>query len=182
MIAIETTYQGYRFRSRLEARWAVFFDVWGVKWRYEPDGFRLPSGRNYLPDFYLDQIGYIEIKPSPDADDGKCGELIEMLADVGEQGYVICDSVPSPTEVESCGCVWSSSFAGIRHAIDSSLEYWFTACPCCQQRGITFQGRSPRVRCLCLKDGRDRCWNERAVMPIRMACLAARSMRFDERG
>jgi hypothetical protein len=25
--AIETHYKGYRFRSRLEARWAVFFDT-----------------------------------------------------------------------------------------------------------------------------------------------------------
>jgi hypothetical protein len=25
--AIETSYKGYRFRSRLEARWAVFFDA-----------------------------------------------------------------------------------------------------------------------------------------------------------
>ena len=25
--AIETVYNGYRFRSRLEARWAVFFDA-----------------------------------------------------------------------------------------------------------------------------------------------------------
>ena len=29
--AIETVYKGYRFRSRLEARWAVFFDACGVK-------------------------------------------------------------------------------------------------------------------------------------------------------
>ena len=26
---IETAYKGYRFRSRLEARWAVFFDAIG---------------------------------------------------------------------------------------------------------------------------------------------------------
>lgn len=25
--AIDTVYKGYRFRSRLEARWAVFFDA-----------------------------------------------------------------------------------------------------------------------------------------------------------
>lgn len=49
--AIETEYNGYRFRSRLEARWAVFFDALGVKYEYEPDGFVLPSGRKYLPDF-----------------------------------------------------------------------------------------------------------------------------------
>ena len=48
--AIETVYAGYRFRSRLEARWAVFFDSMGWKWEYEPEGFDLPSGW-YLPDF-----------------------------------------------------------------------------------------------------------------------------------
>ena len=39
--AIETEYKGYRFRSRLEARWAVFFDALGLKWDYEPEGFDL---------------------------------------------------------------------------------------------------------------------------------------------
>ena len=28
---IETHYNGYRFRSRLEARWAVFFEAMGWK-------------------------------------------------------------------------------------------------------------------------------------------------------
>ena len=48
---IETEYNGYRFRSRLEARWAVLFDALGVKYEYEPEGFELPSGKKYLPDF-----------------------------------------------------------------------------------------------------------------------------------
>ncbi len=50
---IETEYHGYKFRSRLEARWAVFFDTAGVEWEYEPEGFELPSGLRYLPDFRL---------------------------------------------------------------------------------------------------------------------------------
>lgn len=50
--AIETHYRGYRFRSRLEARWAVFFDAMGIEWQYESQGFMLPSGP-YLPDFFL---------------------------------------------------------------------------------------------------------------------------------
>jgi hypothetical protein len=54
--AIETRYKGYRFRSRLEARWAVFFDALGLKWEYEPEGFELPSGR-YLPDFKVTYPG-----------------------------------------------------------------------------------------------------------------------------
>jgi hypothetical protein len=50
--AIETHYKGCRFRSRVEARWAVFFDSLGLKWEYEKEGFELPSGR-YLPDFWV---------------------------------------------------------------------------------------------------------------------------------
>lgn len=55
--AIETLYNGYRFRSRLEARWAVFFDSLGVKYEYEPEGFLLPSGKYYLPDFRIKCYG-----------------------------------------------------------------------------------------------------------------------------
>lgn len=48
--AIETRYKGYRFRSRLEARWAMFFDAIGVPWTYEPEPLRV-AGEAYLPDF-----------------------------------------------------------------------------------------------------------------------------------
>lgn len=50
--AIETHYNGYRFRSRLEARWSVFFDKLGIKRTYEEEGFDC-DGVWYLPDFYL---------------------------------------------------------------------------------------------------------------------------------
>lgn len=50
--AIETSYKGYRFRSRLEARWAVFFDAMGVKWQYELEGYQAGS-ISYLPDFQV---------------------------------------------------------------------------------------------------------------------------------
>ena len=64
MKAIETRYKGYRFRSRLEARWAVFFDALKIKWDYEPEGFELKDGGRYLPDFFLsDHKLWVEIKP-----------------------------------------------------------------------------------------------------------------------
>lgn len=63
MLPIDTEYAGFSFRSRLEARWAVFLDVYGVEYRYEPEGFVLPWRLNpewapskrfqYLPDFHL---------------------------------------------------------------------------------------------------------------------------------
>ena len=66
--AIQTTYQGYKFRSRLEARWAVFFDALGLKWEYEPEGFQLPGGLQYLPDFRVTSptglVQWYEIKPA----------------------------------------------------------------------------------------------------------------------
>ena len=54
--AIETYYDGCRFRSRLEARWAVFFNAAGIEYQYEPEGFVLSDGSWYLPDFYLPGI------------------------------------------------------------------------------------------------------------------------------
>jgi hypothetical protein len=64
MKAIETFYDGHKFRSRTEARWAVFFNSLGLEYRYEYEGFLLvPPGEPYLPDFYLPELGYwIEVK------------------------------------------------------------------------------------------------------------------------
>jgi hypothetical protein len=43
-----TTYKGVLFRSRLEARWAAFFDLAGWQWEYEP--IDLPG---WTPDFLI---------------------------------------------------------------------------------------------------------------------------------
>jgi hypothetical protein len=76
---IETKYAGCRFRSRLEARWAVFFDHLGVKWEYEKEGYDLGEAGWYLPDFWLpEQECWVEIKPSqPFGEDAvaKCSAL-----------------------------------------------------------------------------------------------------------
>ena len=62
---IQTVYNGYKFRSRLEARWAVFFDAAGIKYEYEPEGFDM-DGLYYLPDFYLPEYDvWVEIKGAP---------------------------------------------------------------------------------------------------------------------
>ncbi len=61
--AIETIYKGYRFRCRLEARWAVFFDALGMPFEYEKEGFVLNDGTKYLPDFWLPSLKlWVEIK------------------------------------------------------------------------------------------------------------------------
>lgn len=62
--AIETEYKGYRFRSRTEARWAVFFDTLGIRWEYELQGYRVGVRQvKYLPDFYMPEWDkFVEIK------------------------------------------------------------------------------------------------------------------------
>ena len=88
--AIETTYNGYRFRSRLEARWAVFFDSLGVRCEYEQEGFRLGKNRDvfYLPDFYVPEWRkYIEIKPKRDISEKKANE--QALVDVIEKAGLL---------------------------------------------------------------------------------------------
>lgn len=65
---LETRYAGCRFRSRLEARWAVFFDHLGIKWEYEPQGYTVgPDKRPYLPDFRLPELdAFVEVKGDPE--------------------------------------------------------------------------------------------------------------------
>lgn len=65
MPSIPTTYNGIRFRSRLEARWAAYFDLRGdIKWDYEP--LEMPG---WIPDFSLhmttlfDRPSLAEVKP-----------------------------------------------------------------------------------------------------------------------
>jgi hypothetical protein len=93
MHAIETNYKGYRFRSRLEARWAVFFDALGMSYHYEPEGYDLGELGWYLPDFWLPgQECWVEIKPvDPDDEQrSKCCELAHGL----ERPFVITAGPP----------------------------------------------------------------------------------------
>lgn len=56
-----TSYRGVAFRSRLEARWAAFFDLAGWRWQYEPCDLG-----GWSPDFVLAGKSapvLVEVKP-----------------------------------------------------------------------------------------------------------------------
>lgn len=84
--AIPTRYAGCHFRSRLEARWAVFFDTLGLTWEYEAQGYEcdwrlnLDDGKfPYLPDFWLPSLGmHAEVKGSLTAPE--CVRLLNAAA------------------------------------------------------------------------------------------------------
>lgn len=91
--AIETVYNGYRFRSRTEARWAVFFDALGIKYEYEPEGFDL-DGIWYLPDFFLNSVDmYAEIKGKEFTAEER--EKCRLLAQ--ESGHTVLMFTGTPT-------------------------------------------------------------------------------------
>lgn len=89
---IETKYNGYVFRSRLEARWAVFFDELNIEWEYEKEGYKLDDF-SYLPDFWLPEYKYwLEVKGvSPTPDEVKKCQLLQDLT-----GYPVVLTVGQP--------------------------------------------------------------------------------------
>jgi hypothetical protein len=119
--AIPTRYAGCHFRSRLEARWAVFFDAMGIAWEYEPEAFVGCWGAPYLPDFYLpslyvegrhERVGpnevemtpgvYVEVKPTLKAlraDSKKLAQCIDYHATpLSYAGLLILGPIPDPRD------------------------------------------------------------------------------------
>lgn len=93
--AIETIYDGYRFRSRLEARWALFLNELGWSWSYEKEGFELEDGTWYLPDFYIPSLNtWLEVKPDViiEEDIRKCVLLSRGFPDAC---VIIANGLPS---------------------------------------------------------------------------------------
>lgn len=81
--AIATAYRGYEFRSRLEAKYAHWFDLCGWQWSYEP--LDLPG---WIPDFALgERRTLVEIKPAWDIKD--FADAISKIQAAGYQGDVI---------------------------------------------------------------------------------------------
>lgn len=120
--AIETSYAGCRFRSRLEARWAVFFNEMSIGWQYEPQGFVIED-RPYLPDFLLDCGTWIEVKGSEAQLDRR---LMEAAANElpwsgvvsGDPSLMLLGPIPEP---QSCDLGW----LGFTHTGNKIDTYWY---------------------------------------------------------
>ena len=124
---IETVYKGYHFRSRLEARWAVYFDRVGALWNYELEGFNL-NGLYYLPDFYVYHPSHfwVEIKPS-----GKSPDDIESGIVITRMDLTPFSSI-SDMDLEKCRRLSKASRTMAIMLIGNSywhefLPYFFTS-------------------------------------------------------
>lgn len=147
--AIETYYNGYRFRSRLEARWAVFFDAMGINYEYELEGYELPNGMKYLPDFYLPDIDdgvYVEVKGDMDDDSYR---KVEAFWKYGDKPLYTLGGLPTQDDLDRDDMyVYAEKY---KHCLEYGGRdmwdhpYFFCVCPACGKVGIEFDGRGWRV-------------------------------------
>ena len=184
MRAIQTEWKGYKFRSRLEARWAVFFDRMGLQWEYEPEGFEL-GGLRYLPDFRVTSSqGYTfwyEIKPRHTAADPKfdlfrrnysgasdcsllSGDPVDHLS---HNGHVVCprcgnvmDTPYSSWDMVFCSpCDQDTPCGGDNEAELTPFNLW-----CTPHKGTITMAPE---------------WLELWLMRVNGAAVAARQARFE---
>lgn len=171
MNPIETSYAGCRFRSRLEARWAVFFDKLGIEWQYEPQGYKF-DGETYLPDFWLPKTKqFVEVKGAPD----QLAEAVPLLRKFARaadhDGLLILGEVPKVEE-----------------------RHWSPIHPCfCKVNGdvvtlvgVTVGANRPVILPTLMYVGIEQITTEARYLPgvkpsglIRSAYTAARSARFE---
>lgn len=106
-----TTYNGIHMRSRLEAKFAAFFDQQGYRWDYEPRCYADAEGQ-YLPDFQLHwaRPAFVEIK----------GATPSCLFDVQAQMQTVWSSEPA---------------AQLILIVDESDEGWAAGTTVCRSHG-----------------------------------------------
>lgn len=140
MIALPTYYRGIEFRSRLEARWAVFFDWMHIRWEYEKEGYEFEGGLRYLPDFWLPkQDCWVEIKPTQpsDIEERKAAALANGS---GKPVYLFYEAHTMPPD-DPPGSIYFGPGG------EWDIPYRWCECPDCGQLGIRFEGRSDRLPC-----------------------------------
>lgn len=174
--AIETAFNGVKYRSRNEARWGIFLSCLGIEFEYEPEGYEIKIGDEtirYLPDFFIPKSDrfcqdlYLEIKPSntdviiSDYDEKKV-VLFARYKPITILGS-INDYIANITQ--SCGVdggkysyLWPSEedqtdASGNKVYICGDCGYLFCECEHCGRFGFQFDGRSERIKCCARNNG-----------------------------
>ncbi len=150
--ALPTEYLGYIFRSRLEARWAVFLTALEITWQYEAEGLDI-DGTWYLPDFQLPELELLlEIKPylgeherpnHPVFDWQKRREGSALLIGDASYDFLLLRGEPWANfdEESSHNYGYDDPYEGFTYWDDH--YYW---CRCnCSSVGLAYCGKSDRI-------------------------------------
>lgn len=151
--AIPTMYQGILYRSRLEARWAVFFETLEIRALYEHEAYTLEGGTNYLPDFWLPELAtFVEVKPTTPTHDElrKC----RFLAMGTQRRVVLVVGAPGAwIPMRGTGFEGGAGEFGYRFWEDGTEDSPYVPCECpgCGIIDWQFDGRADRITCACKK-------------------------------
>lgn len=155
--AIPTRYKGYNFRSRTEARWAVFFDALGLAWEYEPQGFFTEDGTGYLPDFWVPELkAIVEIKARAEGDQAdqpwlEDGSKERKFADLVNENHGA--ELPPPYTgalfvvlfgLPGAAGHWLDEPRSYAGTVGWDSPYFLCECPHCGALGFQFDGRDGR--------------------------------------
>ena len=180
-ISVPTLYKGIQFRSRLEARWAIFFDELGIKWDYEPETFQTKYGY-YMPDFFLPSINRWFIVKGTKLGDDEAKKVLDLCGLTKATAIIANGSIPEKFdffdngtqctnfdlltvweyEHEECYCQDFSSRASWSEHTCSVLGdlieggdngYIPCFCPKCGKFDFQFEGRYER-NCACVNSDR----------------------------
>lgn len=167
---IQTAYSGCRFRSRLEARWAVFYDALGVAWEYEREAYALgpigttvePDGTHtswtgdedygelaYLPDFWLPTLNcWVEIKGARPTD-LECLKAARLSHVTNKDMYIFFGDIPTAWDTENLVHETASAYKIFVDAWGMDEYYAWCECSACGAVGIEYSGYADRLRCGC---------------------------------
>jgi hypothetical protein len=170
--ALPTNYDDIVFRSRIEARWAVFFNALNLEYEYEKEGYDLGGSVLYLPDFWVPALdSWIEIK-GQEPDDYEAEKACRLSVSTGKRVYVFFGGhvVPDAQTNPPSAYVFFPDEG-------SDYEYWWCECALCGLIGIEYMGRSDRLKCKeCYH-----CWDYRnPPTGLSPDALEERSLRWDE--
>jgi len=99
-----TWYRGVWFDSRVEAKYAMAWDLLGIRYKIEEEKFTDYNGKGFIPDFYLpDHRLWVEVtNDSPEAQARKVPRC-QALADLTGQAVFLTKGFP-PAEAEHPLC------------------------------------------------------------------------------
>lgn len=163
---IPTTYNSIDFRSRLETKWAVFFDILGWTYQYEPYEFE-----GYIPDFALTfrKPLLVEVKPVSSTEEvyEKCQKAISAAWDndtdiliVGSHIGLQSDETTELQQGHRFNIGWiatgpTKAKQGFRRVTGAP----FMVCPFCEQLSIyAYSDQWPSKCVLCGQVGKYRAY------------------------
>lgn len=149
-ISVPTLYKGIQFRSRLEARWAIFFDELGIEWDYEPETFETKYGY-YMPDFFLPSINRWFIVKGTKIPDDESKKVLELSRITAARAIIAEGSIPEWFDFhkENHQCNYLSMLDN-RNGQEGGDWGWMPCfCPQCGRFDFQFEGRYER-NCECV--------------------------------